>query len=423
MTPDAPDITEWAPILLHDVDAFAKEGIEERAKALSAPVDRVEVFAWLLEIAAQAAEAAEQTDGAGRGVLILRGGTSTQLRVGEGRQRGSADVDALFRGSVDGITRLIEAMNARLAPCAPFLQFTEFVRTERAIPKFKAWECFIPRFTGSPAFGHEEDPGRQVLLEIHAIEDDEPPPFAQLAGTGFGVVLSSDRVDALTAGALMGDKLDCLSPPSPIGIDAEKYDKHARHIYDLTMLLDTTPVDAKVLKDASKTVVYFTRRDAELRDYEPISPEDTMRNAERFLTTWGWPKQPASTPTTDQLDRARSFEQNVPAAQRAGAPQWAMRALRAGLLARAVRETIEASADEAAARHQRRMRLVDEPDEETALELADRLVAVLDASEDLSPAEKKQLRNNLVPRNAPPAAHQKVVALALLIRGDQEFGF
>jgi hypothetical protein len=299
------DVRAWAEVLLHDAEAFTVEGIEARAEQLGEGTDKVEIFAWLLEISAQASEAVGDIIDSDENALILRGGTSAQLRVGEGRQRTSGDVDVLLRGTLEDAERLIDALNERLAPCAPFLQFEELVRTEKPIDKFRAWRCFAPRQFAQARPGQEDEPGRTILFEVHAIEDDDPPPAAPLSGSAFGLALQQELA-ALTEGALMGDKLDCLAPNS-IGIEDGRYDKHARHIYDITMLRETHPINEQRLRDAAMAVTYFTRRDAVVRSYAAVSPAATMLDAEQFLAVWGWPAGGGS-PIKDQIDRARGFE-------------------------------------------------------------------------------------------------------------------
>lgn len=49
------DISAWEPVLLHSVEALSADGIQARAEASGLAAEKVEVFGWLLEIAADAA--------------------------------------------------------------------------------------------------------------------------------------------------------------------------------------------------------------------------------------------------------------------------------------------------------------------------------------------------------------------------------
>lgn len=124
-----------------------------------------------------------------------------------------------------------------------------------------------------------------------------------------------------------------------------------------------------MLQDAALAVRYFTRRDARVRAVEQHSPDNTMRTAERFLITWGWP-QPQVKSTDGRFVKAQSFEQYVPSDQRTSKLGWSLRALRAALLARAVREALDdpaASIDAHRARVVAVERLMQAaPDEHTA---------------------------------------------------------
>lgn len=390
------DISAWGAVLLHPVEALSADGVRARAEASGLSAGKVEVFGWLLEIAAQAAEAAEGMDLPSGSGMILRGGTSAQLRMPQGRERVSGDVDVLLRGSLEDAERLVEALNDRFAPCRPFLDFVELNRTERPIGDFKAWRCFVPRQFGGVRPEQQDDPGRAILFEVHAIGDEKPPPAAPLAGVAFGLALTSDvTVAGLTTGALIGDKLDCLAAGLPIGIEEPKYDKHARHIYDVIQLRDSGPLTAPMLQDAALAVRYFTRRDARVREVEQHSPEETMLTAERFLITWGWP-QPQVSSSDGRFAKAQSFEQYVPSEQRTSKLGWSLRALRAALIARAVREAFDDS-DRATEAHRAR---------EAAVE---RIAKA-------RPEQLAVLAGQLVQRQMPEAPHpeRKAARVALL---------
>jgi hypothetical protein len=65
------DVRAWAEVLLHDAEAFTVEGIEARAEQLGEGTDKVEIFAWLLEISAQASEAVGDIIDSDENALIL----------------------------------------------------------------------------------------------------------------------------------------------------------------------------------------------------------------------------------------------------------------------------------------------------------------------------------------------------------------
>jgi hypothetical protein len=409
------DVAAWESVLLHPVEALSADGIRVRAEASGLAPEKVEVFGWLLEIAAQAADVAEGMDLSSDGAMILRGGTSAQLRMPQGRERVSGDVDVLLRGSLQDAERLIEALNERFARCRPFLHFVELDRTQRPIGEFKAWRCFVPRQFGGARPEQEDDPGRAILFEVHAIGDEQPPPVAPLSGgVAFGLALTGDvEVAGLTTGALIGDKLDCLAAGLPIGIEEPKYDKHARHIYDVVQLKDAGPLTAPTLREAALTVGYFTRRDARVRDVEQHTPEETMLAAERFLITWGWP-QPQIGSSDGRFAKAQGFEQYVPNDQRTSKLGWTLRALRTALIARAVRDALD---DPDLAIHAYRTReaavarIVKAPADQHA-ELAEQLVAL--RMPQLPARTRKSALVALLPKRPTHAQIERLALLAVL---------
>ncbi len=404
------DIQGWADLLVHPWETFTAEDIQRRAEELGHTPERVEIFTWLLEVASQLTMLAE-VDADSEGNLILRGGTTSQIRVGDDRARTSADVDGFFHGDEQAISELFAQFNDKMKRCAPFLQFEASPRTEKPLKKFTAWRAFVPRLHGSPRPEGAADPGRALLVELHLLDPDEEPPNERLRGAVFGVSIDSQ---ALTFGALLGDKLDCLAVGEPIAIDRPAYEKHARHLYDLTMLCETGSIDEHVLNDAVQGVEFFVGRHSGLEGYENRGVAKTMAAAREFLCEWGWPGG-AGSKLDDHLTKAQSFQQNAPVSQRADAVGWRIRALKAALLAQAIEDAV-ADPETAAASYHERLALGD-PDSKAPAALIPQVVEAL-ITQGGAPSARKQFKQQLLPNRAGPKYHQRLALFAVLMLGD-----
>lgn len=319
--------------LIHPLDAFRPEVVKARADALgSIAYARFETFAWLLEIVAQlTAQVGSQ--------FVLRGGTNVQLRLEDSRQRGSQDVDGMFRGSVADLEAACASINERFADCAGFLQF-ERLQRDHPPRDFCAWSCSVPAAHGGRS--HDGLPRRLLTIEISLQHD--PLPVEQLAGEVFGFRLEGETW-ALTRGAIVGDKLLTLGPHTT-GIQDDDVDRIARQFYDLDNLT-LTGMDEQLLSNAAETAAVLAPIEGEYRDLRDVDASTALRDAEQRAFEWGQIGLGTAVERST-FNEIRSWQgNNVASVHHLGAPGWALRALRVGLLARAVRETIELSAGSA----------------------------------------------------------------------------
>lgn len=327
-------------LTLHPVQVFSYEAVKERAGTLGQPESaaRIETMAWLLEIAAQMADELGAR-------FVLHGGTTAQLHLKSAQQRGSADVDGLFTGTLEEVEGAVARIGVRFAAIAPFLQFERMSRKHPPPDQFAAWSCRIPANHG----GRVQPDGlasRQVKLEIALLTGEVPSELA--TGSVFGLKMSSG-VAILTKGALIGDKLLMLAV-NTTGIELPEYpapaDRHlerlARQMYDIDHLSGTALSKVEIA-DAAYMADYFAPLEGAMRGVQRVTASMALKDAREFACEWGLMPLPIG--RKEWVAAAKRWQGgNVGRPLRLETPGWALRGLRVASTIRIVEAAVSDSA-------------------------------------------------------------------------------
>jgi hypothetical protein len=400
------EIKKIEHLLNHPIDFFKQEHIQQRAAKSEQSPERVENMSWLVEVANHIFASLNEH-------IVLRGGTLSQAKVGDAKARTSADIDGLFCGRREDLEAAISDFNNKFKEAAPFLQFKSFDRTEKPMAGLLVWHCYIPQNIGSRPPSKAGAPGRILALELHVLGGKELPPNEVLNTEIFEMKLENGQ--GLTLGALLADKLNCLAIGQTIALPEDEHQKQTRQIYDLSMLSEVNPITDEVLKDAAKSVAYFTEYHSASQGHDVPEPANVMSAASAFLSEWGWPKNVSASPSKGKLKSAQDYSGNIPHKFRTNDQGWGVRALRLAILAEAIKMTMKKDSQLALRWYKSQYNTVAKLLEDDSLEETAEFTTVLLLEAGLAPRDRKSCKNQLLGKHSTAVAKEKLAWLYMVL--------
>lgn len=223
----------------------------------------VELFRWDLELVSQLQGQS--------GDFILKGGAATQLYVPLEKQRGSVDVDMLFPGGQDQLSRAVRAVNARFVSHAPLFQFAEYEPKSPTVGlPMKTYDVDLPSVLTNAC---------RIKLDVLLVDEDIALNTVRHAKT-FACTVES--VTCPTAGALIGDKLLTLARGS-IGI--QTVEDYPKQIYDLEMLAYQRECGIQELTDAVRAVEVLTPIEGSFRGLR-VKATEALEDVKRTMSEY-----------------------------------------------------------------------------------------------------------------------------------------
>jgi len=205
--------------LIHNRAYFELSHIEERKSRYNfTQTVKVETFLWDLEMYAQL----QRTLG---DLVALKGGAAAQLFFPPERQRTSVDIDVIYTGNEETLSKALATIHQTLGGDEVFFKFNKYTPSS---PKtnlpLETYFVSVPTVTGGKT-------PINIKVDFHMMRDLVLRTVALEKANAFVFPLAFNP-RCLSAGTLIGDKLLTLAQGS-VGIPREREDDIPKQLYDL----------------------------------------------------------------------------------------------------------------------------------------------------------------------------------------------
>ena len=218
----------------------------------------VELFRWDVELVSQLQQESQE--------FVLKGGAAAQFYITVEKQRGSVDVDLVYKGDRKSLSQTIGGLREKFASQQPLFQFEEYVpKKPTANLPMQTYDVTLPSVLSESC---------RIKLDILFLRESIPTQTIHNARTFAG---TAGKVICSSKGALVGDKLLTLATRT-IGI--QKIEDYPKQIYDLEMLGFQGDFRSLELADLVSAVKVLTPLEASFRGLS-TSLEEALQDVEK----------------------------------------------------------------------------------------------------------------------------------------------